>query len=476
MSAVHEYCQQDAYSLARLIQARELSPCEALDFALQRMHEVNPQLNAIVCDCSDWARQKLKAMRGDELFYGVPILVKDLGFTMEAIPYTAGSRFFAGSIPSLNSDLIERLLALGMLPFARTNVPELGLSYVTESELFGPCRNPYDLSRTPGGSSGGSAAAVAAGVAPLSAANDGGGSIRIPAACCGLFGFKPTPGLVSLGPWSEDAWSGLAAAHVLTRSVRDSLLLFNFLSAPDLAQAIHNPIDIQAANLLSKPLKVAVLNGAFAELPVEPPLLGAVDQMAGVLKGLGHEVIQHSLSLDLEGIAEATLCLIAANTHAEIESQQLLLQRKATVDELEPITWEFLQRGKTISAAQLIQAKNRLYQLLRPLHALFEEIDLILTPALAQLPLKIGSLRMNDGFEQYLSRNLAFSPFTSLFNQAGLPAMTIAVGYHQHLPLSVQLAAGKNKDWLLMQLAMQLESELADFSKPLMAIKAEPDS
>ncbi|WP_019215841.1 amidase [Legionella tunisiensis] len=223
-----EYCKEDVRGLAKLIKEGEVGPEEVLTCAIQRMHEVNPQLNAIITDCSDWARHQLKKMRGDEPLYGVPVLVKDLGFSMQGVRYTAGSTFLRSSVSSLNSDFINRLLALGMLPFAKTNVPEFGLSYVTESTLLGPCRNPYDLSRTSGGSSGGSAAAVAAGVAPVATASDGGGSIRIPAACCGLFGFKPTPGLMPVGPWVDEAWSGLSTNFVLTRSIDDSVLYLSY--------------------------------------------------------------------------------------------------------------------------------------------------------------------------------------------------------------------------------------------------------
>ncbi|WP_028389451.1 amidase [Legionella fairfieldensis] len=464
-----DYCKQDAHSLAELIKAKQISPEQALDYALKRMHEVNPQLNAITIDCHDWALKHLQEMRGDEPFYGVPVLVKDLGFTLQGVPYSAGSRFFAGTVPSLTSDFIERLLEVGMLPFAKTNVPELGLSYVTESALWGPCRNPYDLTRTPGGSSGGSAAAVAAGVAPVATATDGGGSIRIPAACCGLFGFKPTPGLISTGPWVSEAWSGLAAIHVLTRSVRDSAFLFDLLRAPALAE-VKRMKNCSPSQKCPTPLTIALLEDAFSSVPVAPPCNRAVEQMVDVLNDLGHRVIQHKLILDLQEIGRATAIIIAANTCANIEEQEKITGRQVERHEIEPITWEFMQRGKKLSAAELIKARNKIYQLTRPVHELLASIDLILTPALAQLPLKIGCLSMSDEFDSYLRKNVEFSPFTSLFNQAGLPAMTMPVMYHDRLPLSVQFAAGRGKDKLLLEFAMQLQDELPDFTQPVMSL------
>lgn len=462
-----EYCKQDAHSLAGLIKAKQLSPDDTLNFALTRMHEVNPMLNAIVTECSDWARKQLKLMSGNEPFYGVPILVKDLGFMMEGVPYTAGSRFYSSTIPPLNSDFINRLLALGFLPFATTNVPELGLSYVTESVLHGPCRNPYDLSRTPGGSSGGSAAGVATGIAPVATANDGGGSIRIPAACCGLFGFKPTSGLMPTGPWVSEAWSGLSAGHVLTRSVRDSALLFELLSARTLVEAKEHLVSFRNKQRQQQALSITLLDGAFAAVPVAKPCIDAVEQTIAVLKELGHTVIQRRLVLDINAIGEAVGTLIAANTCAEIENQQFLLGREVQKHELEPVTWEFMIRGKSVSAAKLIAAKNRMYQLLRPLHELLTEVDLILTPAMAQLPLAIGSLSTDDEFNQYLRKNIEFSPFTSLFNQAGLPAMTIPVMFNGHLPLSVQFAAAKGQDRLLLDFAMHLQPQFPDFTQPI---------
>lgn len=456
---INDYCQLDAHALAILIKKKELSAKEVLDFAVQRMHEVNPILNAIVTDCSDWGYQKLSEMKGSEPFYGVPVLVKDLGFAMAGIPHSAGSGYFAGTIPQVNSDFIQRLLQLGMIPFARTNSPELGLSYVTEPTFWGPTRNPWDLSLTPGGSSGGSAAAVAAGIAPVATASDGGGSIRIPAACCGLFGFKPTPNVTPTGPWSEESWSGLSCFHMLTRSLRDSASLFSFLSA-------GNSLNI---NKRRKRIKtIAILQGAFADVPVAPPFLTAMATMRDCLEALGYQVIEQSLPLNQAAIGDSVMAIIAANTMAEIENQQQIIGRPPEKNELEPVTWEFLRMAKSLSASQLIQAKNQLYQCMQPLHQLFNSIDLILTPALAQLPLPIGSLNMDQGFEHFLIKNVEFSPFTSLFNQAGLPAMTIPVMRHNHLPISVQLAAGKGQDWQLLYLAEQLVQGLPDFTAPVM--------
>ncbi|KTD12673.1 amidase [Legionella hackeliae] len=463
-----EYCNLDVSGLSNLIKTKAIKPEEALDCALMRMHEVNPLLNAIVTDCSDWARKQLKQMRGDELFYGVPLLVKDLGFALKGIRYTAGSSFYADTISKQNSDFIERLLALGFLPFAKTNVPELGLSYVTESSLLGPCRNPYNLNCTPGGSSGGSAAAVAAGVAPIATANDGGGSIRIPAACCGLFGFKPTPGLTPVGPWVPQPWSGLASSYVLTRSVQDSVLLFEALTAPTIKE-----INLRN-DRLNEPLpslRIAVLGGnSFSTVPVNTIFYQAVEEAERELKSCGHHLIKNNLTLEINAIGDCAFVVIAANVCAEIENQQAESGRKAQKSDLEPITWEFVKQGKTITASQLINAKNKLYQLLQPVRDLFKDVDVVLTPSLAQLPITIGQWQ-NSNFLEYLQKNLEFSPFTSLFNQTGMPAMTLPIMRTENFPISVQFGAAKGHDRLLLRLAQQLSAKFPDFSRPIMRIK-----
>ncbi|MCL9682945.1 amidase [Legionella maioricensis] len=450
---VKEYIRCDVHDLVSLIKSRQVSAEEALDCALARVDEVNPAVNAIVMDCSQFARRCLANMRGDEPYYGVPLLVKDLGHAIEGVISTEGSRFFSSNIAPQSSDLVTKLISLGFVPFAKTNIPELGLSYVTESALFGPCRNPYDLNRTAGGSSGGSAAAVATGIAPVATASDGGGSIRIPAACCGLFGFKPTTGLTPTGPLVDELWSGMATNFVISRSVRDTAALFEQLTNQNRAHVLPHH---------KKSLTITYLEGAFAPVAVDQQYLQAIEKVTELLKKAGHHLNKKHLNLDLNALGECTITLIAANTCEMINLQQQRLGRKAKREELEPITWEFYQRGQALLAHEFIAAKNRLYQLVRPLHELLNHSDVVLTPALAQLPIAIGQLRTDDEFSSYLQKNTEFSPFTSLFNQAGLPAMSLPVLFHHQLPLSVQLGAGKGKDLLLLSLARELSAMAPD--------------
>jgi amidase len=455
---VREYIQYDAHDLAALIKSRQISAQEALTCALTRIDEVNPALNAVVTDCSEFANKCLSEMKGNEPFYGVPLLVKDLGHSLEGIRLSEGSRFFADNLAKNNSDLVSRLIAQGFIPIAKTNTPELGLSFVTESTLFGPCHNPFELTRTAGGSSGGSAAAVAAGVAPIATASDGGGSIRIPAACCGLFGFKPTTGLIPTGPLVGELWSGMATNFVLTRSVRDSTLIFNHL----IRSIPGNPLGRE-----KKSLNITILEGAFAPVSIATECLDAVKRMEEILKNAGHHIVKKHLSLDLDLIGSSALLLIAANTCATIKTHEQESGRSVEANDVEPITWEFYKRGLAIPAFELIRARNKLYQALNPLHEFLDKNDMVLTPALAQLPLLIGQLRTNDDFESYLQKNTNFSPFTSLFNQAGLPAMTVPVMWHEELPVSVQIGAAKGADLPLLSLAQELEAILPRFTPKL---------
>lgn len=450
-----EYLCCDATELAKRIKTREISPHEALNCALSRINDVNTTLNAVVSDCSDFAKKCLTTLHGDEPYYGVPLLIKDLGQPIAGIRGTEGSRFFAKNIPQITSDLVSKMISLGFIPFAKTNTPELGLSYVTESALLGPCHNPYDLNRTTGGSSGGAAAAIAAGIAPIATASDGGGSIRIPAACCGLFGFKPTRGLTPTGPLTDELWSGLAVNFVLTRSLRDSEALFKQLAD----QSRVHPL------IPNRKLNIIYLDGVFAPVPVAEPCLEAVRIVEELLKSLGHTIQRKSLALDLQTIGDCVINLIAANTYTVIKIQELQSRKKATRDELEPVTWEFYQRGKKLSACEYLIAKSHLYQLIQPIHQLLNQNDLVLTPALAQLPLLIGELSTHDEFEHYLQKNVEFSPFTSLFNQAGLPAMTLPVMFHNQFPISVQMGAAQGNDLLLYSVAKKLHSMLPDLSQ-----------
>ena len=451
-----EYAKHTAGSLAKLIKEGDVTPFEVLDAAHERVRAFNPSVNAIVTTCFDVAEKHIKHLKGDEPFYGVPLVVKDLSFAIKGVRQTEGSRLFKDNIANINSDFVERAMSLGFVPFAKSNAPELGLSYVTEPELFGACKNPYDLKRTPGGSSGGSAVAVATGMAPVATASDGGGSIRIPAACCGLIGLKPTNGSMPSGPYGGEIWSGMGENFILAKSIEDTISIY-----PQLTDRPYEQVEKMSH---SRPLKFLTINGIFADVEVDVPNQNAFQDTTKLLNQLGHEVHEKTLNLDLDKIGECTLSLIAANTFYYVSHQEQSLGRQASSDDVEPVTRYFYDIGKSLSASELIHAKNVMYYELRALHQMIQQVDFLITPALAKLPIEIGSLNMDEGFEKYVENNMAFSPFTSLFNQAGMPAMTIPVSQEPPFPLSVQFVAGKGQDLKLLQLAALLKPHLPDIT------------
>lgn len=446
---LNTYLHMDACTLAAHIKKGKVSPEEALNFAIERCEQVNPHLNAITHRFEEWGRQQLKKMSGSERFYGVPLLVKELGFTIAGQPARAGSRLLAHNLAQYNHVLIEQFLALGFVPFALTNTPEFGLSYTTEPELFGACKNPYDLSKTAGGSSGGSAAAVATGVVPLATASDGGGSIRVPATCCGLVGFKPSSGLLPSGPISVEPWSGMAVDFALGRNLKDISALFRALirqtSGPALPfQSKEKPHFIHCP-------------GLFPPIHIESKWQQALETFINELKTHHYQVSEPVLRLDHEAIGECSLTIIKANVAAELQRIQQITQKPVKEEELEPITWRFYQDGLTLSAHQLILAKDRLFQLLAPLRNLLADGSVILSPALAKDPVNLGELSMADEYETYLEKNLAFSPFTALCNQTGIPAISLPVQSKYPLPLAVQLIMGKWRDAQLLDLCKTLK-------------------
>ncbi|MCC5791384.1 MAG: amidase [Legionellaceae bacterium] len=445
------YLQCDALALAAQIKAGHCSAEEALQLALARSQAVNASLNAVTHYCVDWGRAQLARMQGDEPFYGVPLLVKDLGFSLAGQPSCSGSRFLQAQIATQNHVMIDSLLALGFVPFGLTNTPELGLSYVTEPLLSGPCRNPYDLMRTSGGSSGGSAAAVAAGIVPLATASDGGGSIRIPAACCGLVGFKPGNAMFSNGPGMAEAWSGMAVHFLLARTLRDVQQLFQALlkGAFPFTQEVparQSPRFIRAS-------------GLFQAESVQPRWQRALDDFSEALRQQHYQVVEQNIVLDHATIAHCSLTLIKANVAAEFAAIYQRTGRQVEEGQVEPITWRFLQDGRAVSAAELIVAKERLFQCLQPLQALLAGGDVILSPALATDPLEHGEFSMAEEYESYLIKHQRFSPFTALANQAGIPAISLPVVSAEPLPLAVQLMMGPWRDASLLELCARLRQQ-----------------
>src|SRR5438067_2052381 len=324
MPSLPEYDRLDATELAALVRCKEVSPAELVEAAIERVEERNPPLNAVVARSYDRARQQARGPLPDGPFRGVPFLLKDMLAVDGGTCTSNACRFFQGFVPEGDSELVRRLKSAGLLIVGKTNTSDMGILPVTEPRLYGPSRNPCNTASTPGGSSGGSAAAVASGMVPMAHGGDGGGSIRIPASCCGVFGLKPTRGRNPMGPYVGEGWHGIAVEHALTRSVRDSAALLDATQGPDLgapyvAPAPERPYADEVRRDPGK-LRIAFTARSLLGTAVHPDCVEAVERAAALCERLGHSVEEEAPEVDRRALSKALLVLIAAETAAEIEA------------------------------------------------------------------------------------------------------------------------------------------------------------
>jgi amidase len=437
-----------ALEQARLVRDGEVSAVELVEEYLARIERIDPELNAFVTVCVDEA---LAAARDPAPgpFSGVPLPIKDLTETA-GIRTTFSCRAFAGYVPERDMEVVRRLRAAGFVLIGKTNTPELGMTAVTESELNGVCRNPWDTSRTPGGSSGGAAAAVAAGLAPIAHGTDGGGSIRIPASCCAVFGLKPTRGRVSPAPYGDVY--GLSSSGSLARTVADAAAFLDVIqgSLPGDPYAAPAPERPFAEEVGADPGRLRI------GVALEPPYPVAVDdrcadaarEAAGLLEQLGHEVEELTLpryddALRLFAVVWSTVPAIYP-----LENHSLL----------EPMSATFVANAKAISAADYVKAFAGLQLSARGFAAACAAYDVVLTPTLAQPPVPVGWVREPDDPWEQFARAAAFSPFTAPVNVAGLPAASVPfVWTEDGLPIGIHLIGRAAGEAVLFRLAAQLE-------------------
>ncbi len=484
MGGVSEYDQYDGLGLAELVRKGEVRPVELVEEAIRRIETLNPRLNAVIHKMYDQARQAAEGPLPEGPFRGVPFLLKDLLATCRDAPMHMGSRFYRNYVPDHDSEIVRRYRSAGLVIVGKTNVPEFGLLPVTEPELFGPSNNPWDLTRTTGGSSGGSAAAVAARMVPLAHGNDGGGSIRIPASCCGLFGLKPSRGRNPMGPDLAEAWQGMAGDHVLTRSVRDSAAMLDATAGPDVGAPYHAPPPARPflSEVGADPgrLRIAFTSRPFLPSVVHEDCIRGVEITARLCQELGHEVVEAAPQIDGKAFATAFFMMVCAETRADIEEAEVLLRRKATFADFEPATWAVGLLGRQITAAELSRAIRFLKLTARQVGRFFEEYDVLLTPTLARPPVKHGELqpagvqalgmkllgRLNAGglikavagIEALAQQVFEFIPFTPLFNATGQPAMSVPLIWNaEGLPIGMQFVARYGDEATLFRLAAQLE-------------------
>ncbi len=461
-----EFIELDGLALADLVRRKEVKPIELVEAAIQRIERLNPKLNAVVLPLYDRARSQAREEGQIPAgpFRGVPYLIKDILAACAGAPLTSGCAFLRNYIPNHDSELICRLKRAGLIILGKTNTPELGLLATTEPRLFGPTRNPWNMERTAGGSSGGACAAVASGMVPMAHANDGGGSIRIPASCCGVFGLKPTRGRISLGPDLGEIMGGLVVEHAATRSVRDSAALLDATAGPAPGDPYWAPPSLRPylEEVKTEPgkLRLALIKTPVTGTPVHADCLQAVEDAARLCASLGHEVVEDSPALNGELFAQTFMIVWAAGCSATIEGWAQILKRAPAENEFEPLTWHLYQTGKQISADHYLLAQNTLQAFAREVGRFMQRYDAVLTPTLAEPPLPLGSFDSPPLSPFEVQQRLAtFVPFTPLANVTGQPAMSVPLYWNREgLPIGTQFIGRYGDEATLFRLAAQLEA------------------
>jgi amidase len=480
-----EYAEHDGLGLAALVREKQVSSLELVNAALERIDLVDGRIQSIVARMDESARATAQKSLPDAPFAGVPFLVKDLVQPVAGAPFRRGSRFFEDAIATEDSVLITRQRAAGLILIGKTKTPEFGLTPYTEPRAQGPARNPWDLERTPGGSSGGSAAAVAAGIVPIAHGGDGGGSIRIPASCTGLFGLKPTRGRTPGPPEVGEGWLGLTVDHALTRSVRDSAALLDATTG----YALGDPYSVERPDRpyleeMSRPagkLRIALCKTPLLPSTPHADVLAAADDVAALCASLGHEVEEASPVVDPDAAATDLLTLVSVALAQDMAEAERAAGRRGLRRDFETTTRVVALLGSTISAVRLEEARRNVQILGRRMAAFYTRYDVLLTPTLGLPPPRIGDLAPK-GLEaklqefvvdrglgavlkvpglvtQIAKKIYTFIPWTSLANVAGLPSMSVPLVWNAAgLPIGTMFTGRFGDEATLFRLAAQLET------------------
>lgn len=491
----------DAIALAERIAAGQLGALEALDAAIARCEAVNAEINAVCNPVYELAREQaraidaelaqarknaggIQALRRQRPFLGVPSLLKDLSTPAIGIPSTMGSRLFGRIDWPVDGALVERYRRAGFVLFGRTTSPEMGISPSTEALAYGgPTRNPWSTRHSPGGSSGGAAAAVASDMVTIAHASDGAGSIRIPATNCGLFGLKPSRGLIPAGPLAGEGWGGLATEHFVTRSVRDSALALDVSAGADIGAPYASPA--RPASYLAEveealawldapagrraPLRIACTWRTFDGEPVHPEVEAAVREAARLLESFGHVVEESAPPVRTLDVLEPMLEVIASGTAMAVDVFERKRGRPAGENELEPTTRSAVAFGRSLSGPRYLESLSTLHRLTRQVGRFMHGdggpdsgYDLMLSPVLASPPIELGRIAMShpDFIEYRIGPNgiIRYSPFTPLANATGQPSAAVPFARGEgNLPIGVMLTGRFGEDHRVLQVAAQIE-------------------
>ncbi|MDG2230661.1 MAG: amidase [Paracoccaceae bacterium] len=469
-SEIAEFFELDAVALAEKIRQNDVRPEALLQEAARRAQKHNAAFNAL-SDIDEATGEKLLAKTDTAAaLYGVPTLIKDLGAEAVDFHTNSGSQLFARSNVSQNSSIYDRMRQAGLVPFGRTTSPEFGVGPVTEAGFYGaPTRNPWNSNHTCGGSSGGSGAAVAAGIVPVAHGSDGGGSVRIPASCCGLVGFKPTRARLPDGLFHGEGWAGMAIDGFLSRSLRDTAVLLDSCAGPDLGAPYYAPPlnDSHVAALEAKRerLKILYLDRDFAGNPIHEECARAVAQAADALKNLGHDVHpwRFDIGPEVQKMMRAWTKIVAAGVHLAVRSK--IGASEPDSGAMDGVTLGAFEYGKSLLAADYLEAVGVIHGFGRTMADVFRHFDVLLSPTLAQPPAAVGRYKpTNQDFVDY--RNgadgvFAYSPYTAVFNASGQPAISLPTYWSaDDLPIGVHLAAEFGADELLLNLSSQMEQNV----------------
>ena len=464
-----EYVSFDAIGLAALVRDREVSPDELLDAALEQVAATDDAIAAVVDLQEAVARATIAAGLPDAPFAGVPFLIKDLGCEAIDFPSRMGSGLYRDYRYSYDSEMFARLRSAGLVTFGRTASPEFGIGPTTEGKVYGrPTRNPWNTKHVAGGSSGGSGAAVAAGVVPAAHGSDGGGSVRIPASSCGLFGVKPTRALLPDGPAVGEGWAGMAIDGFLTRTVRDNAALLDAVAGPDLGAPYYAPplagSFLEAIMTPSRRLRIAVTERSFTGEAMHSDCVAAVQHTAKLCASLGHEIVEAHPPVNIEHFMRAWADIVACGTQMAVASRVVELNRPLTEDDTDRVTRLACLAGATVSGAQYLAAVDVVHAVGRMMARFLVPYDMLLSATLAEPPALIGRFDPNradawtDFIDYRIGYVLPYSPFTALANGTGQPAMSLPLWRNASgLPVGTHVMARAGDDLALMQLASDLE-------------------
>lgn len=460
---MRDFSDYDLTGLAELVRLGKVSSAELVEQTIASIERLNPTLNAVITPMYETAHARAADPPSGPLA-GVPYLLKDIFGYVRGVRSTSGSKLLEDFVSDHDSELVVRLQRAGLILVAKTNVPEFGFLPTTEPTCFGAAKNPWNLERTTGGSSGGSAAAVAAGIVPAAHANDGGGSIRIPAACCGLFGLKPTRGRITLAPDLGDVMGGLVCEHAVTRTVRDSALLLDLTHGPSAGDPYFAPPPARpyVDELQTPPgkLKIALTRASPTGTTVHPDSVAAVDAAARLCEELGHEVTEEDFPIAGDLFAHSFIVLWTAGAALTLDGLAMLTGRVADASNVEPLTLALAEAGRSHSASSYLLATAMLQRLCREIGRFMLKYDAWLTPTLAEPPVRLGHFDA-PAHEPIaaLTRAAEFAPFTPLQNATGQPAMSIPLFENAAgLPVGVQFAGRYGDEATLFRLAAQLEA------------------